>query len=111
MFCGQFRPLIGGAESRAEKLAKTLLGMGCTVDVLTPRLREEWLSRKIYVGWWFIAFLTGIFIFHDISPAFGGLGVPGTGAACIANDIRPKHEVLDEGRAGILAPVESVDAL
>jgi len=41
MFCSQFRPLIGGAERQAEKLAVTLVGQGATVCILTPRLESE----------------------------------------------------------------------
>ncbi len=38
MFCPQFRPLIGGAERQAEKLALALVAMGCRVTILTPQL-------------------------------------------------------------------------
>jgi phosphatidylinositol alpha-mannosyltransferase len=52
-----------------------------------------------------------------VQPSFGeGMsnalleGMAG-GVACIANDIPPNREVLDEGRAGILTPSGDVDAL
>lgn len=38
MFCSQFRPLIGGAERQAEKLAEALVRLGCKVKILTPRI-------------------------------------------------------------------------
>ncbi|MEN8130289.1 MAG: glycosyltransferase family 4 protein [Pseudomonadota bacterium] len=38
MFCPQFRPLIGGAERQAEKLANTLVAAGCRVTLVTPRI-------------------------------------------------------------------------
>lgn len=38
MFCPQFRPIVGGAERQAEKLAKALAHKGVRVTVLTPRL-------------------------------------------------------------------------
>src|SRR5262245_35608712 len=38
MFCPQFRPLVGGAERQAEKLAAALVETGCRVTILTPRL-------------------------------------------------------------------------
>ena len=33
------------------------------------------------------------------------------GLPCIANDIPPNREVLDDGKAGVLVPVENCDAL
>jgi glycosyltransferase involved in cell wall biosynthesis len=41
MFCPQFRPLVGGAERQAEKLARALARKGVNVTVLTPRLAPE----------------------------------------------------------------------
>ena len=38
MFCPQFRPLVGGAERQAEKLAEALVRIGCRVVILTPRI-------------------------------------------------------------------------
>lgn len=38
MFCPQYRPLIGGAERQAEKLASALALKGVRVTVLTPQL-------------------------------------------------------------------------
>lgn len=37
MFCPQFRPVVGGAERQAEKLAVALAEAGCRVTILTPR--------------------------------------------------------------------------
>lgn len=36
MFCTQFRPMVGGAERQAEKLARALVRQGHKVTVLTP---------------------------------------------------------------------------
>lgn len=41
MFCPQFRPLIGGAERQAEKLAAALVEAGCRVTILTPRIDPD----------------------------------------------------------------------
>ena len=41
MFCPQFRPLVGGAERQAEKLAVALTQAGCRVTILTPRLDPD----------------------------------------------------------------------
>ena len=41
MFCPQFRPLVGGAERQAEKLALALAETGCRVHILTPRIDSE----------------------------------------------------------------------
>ena len=38
MFCPQFRPLVGGAERQAEKLAAALNEEGCHVTILTPHI-------------------------------------------------------------------------
>ncbi len=41
MLCPQFRPLIGGAERQAEKLAAVLVTLGCCVTILTPRIDPD----------------------------------------------------------------------
>ena len=41
MFCPQFRPVVGGAERQAEKLAAALAEAGCRVTILTPRLDPD----------------------------------------------------------------------
>lgn len=46
MLCPQFRPLVGGAERQAEKLARALAGRGLRVSVLTPRLVQESASHE-----------------------------------------------------------------
>lgn len=46
MFCPQFRPIVGGAERQAEKLAKALVKRGLRVVVLTPRLVNDTLGRE-----------------------------------------------------------------
>lgn len=46
MFCPQFRPLIGGAERQAEKLAVALVAAGCWVKILTPRIDPDSPERE-----------------------------------------------------------------
>jgi len=41
MFSPQFRPVVGGAERQAEKLAVALAAVGCRVTILTPRLEPD----------------------------------------------------------------------
>jgi glycosyltransferase involved in cell wall biosynthesis len=41
MFCSQFRPLVGGAERQAEKLAKALVKYGINIKILTPKINSE----------------------------------------------------------------------
>jgi glycosyltransferase involved in cell wall biosynthesis len=41
MFCPQFRPVIGGSERQAEKLAVALAETGCRITILTPRIDPE----------------------------------------------------------------------
>jgi len=45
MFCGQFRPLIGGAERQTEELANALALAGCQVTIVT--LRRDTASPDI----------------------------------------------------------------
>jgi glycosyltransferase involved in cell wall biosynthesis len=40
-FCSHFRPLIGGAERQAEKLAAALAARGCHVRIFTPRVDPD----------------------------------------------------------------------
>ncbi|MEB2345948.1 MAG: glycosyltransferase family 4 protein [Deltaproteobacteria bacterium] len=74
MFCSQFRPVIGGAERQAELLARTLIGQGCHVEVLTVQqdpahpLLEDAEGLRIHR-----------FPMTDLTkrfPGVGGLGVP-----------------------------------
>ena len=41
MFCPQFRPVVGGAERQAEKLAYALVAAGCRVTIVTPRIDPD----------------------------------------------------------------------
>lgn len=41
MFCPQFRPVVGGAERQAEKLAIALVAAGCQVTIVTPRIDHD----------------------------------------------------------------------
>ncbi|HEX4885442.1 MAG TPA: glycosyltransferase family 4 protein [Casimicrobiaceae bacterium] len=50
MFCPQFRPIVGGAERQAEKLARALAGIGWSVRILTPRMDPDSPSREEAAG-------------------------------------------------------------
>ncbi len=50
MFCPQFRPVIGGAERQAEKLAHALVEAGCRVTILTPRIDPDSPNREVASG-------------------------------------------------------------
>ena len=50
MFCPQFRPMVGGAERQAEKLAAALAEAGCRVTILTPRLDPDSPDREAING-------------------------------------------------------------
>ncbi len=43
MFCPQFRPIVGGTERQAEKLARALATKGIQVRILTPRFSSDTL--------------------------------------------------------------------
>lgn len=46
MFCPQFRPIVGGSERQAEKLAAALVETGCRVTILTPRIDPNSPDRE-----------------------------------------------------------------
>jgi L-malate glycosyltransferase len=46
MFCPQFRPVVGGAQRQADKLAAALVKAGCRVTILTPRLDPDSPDRE-----------------------------------------------------------------
>jgi glycosyltransferase involved in cell wall biosynthesis len=46
MFCPQFRPLVGGVERQAEKLAVVLVAAGCRVKIITPRVDPDSPDRE-----------------------------------------------------------------
>lgn len=50
MFCPQYKPLVGGAERQAEKLAKTLVRKGIVVNILTPKLTATAPGHEIDQG-------------------------------------------------------------
>jgi L-malate glycosyltransferase len=50
MFCPQYRPLIGGAERQAERLATALVASGCRVTILTPRIDPDSPDREVVHG-------------------------------------------------------------
>jgi glycosyltransferase involved in cell wall biosynthesis len=50
MFCPQFRPLVGGTERQAEKLAVSLVQTGCRVTILTPRIDPDSPDREEVKG-------------------------------------------------------------
>jgi L-malate glycosyltransferase len=53
MLCPNFgpeRPLVGGAERQAEKLALALVARGCRVEVVTARDDPAWPAREVVNG-------------------------------------------------------------
>ncbi len=50
MFCPQFRPVIGGTERQAEKLAAALVKSGCPVTIVTPRFDSHSPDREMIDG-------------------------------------------------------------
>jgi glycosyltransferase involved in cell wall biosynthesis len=50
MFCAQFRPIIGGAERQAEKLAIALASSGCRVSIVTPRCEPDSPDVEVVQG-------------------------------------------------------------
>ena len=50
MFCPQFRPVVGGAERQAEKLARALVALGCQVTILTPRTDPDSPAVEVSEG-------------------------------------------------------------
>jgi glycosyltransferase involved in cell wall biosynthesis len=50
MFCPQFRPVVGGAERQAEKLAIALVAAGCQVTIVTPRIDTASPEREEHGG-------------------------------------------------------------
>jgi glycosyltransferase involved in cell wall biosynthesis len=74
MFCGYFRPVIGGAERQAELLARALLRKGLDVEVLTPRRDPSWPEHEIADGLPIRRFaLTDLCLQYRGVP---GLGIP-----------------------------------
>lgn len=75
MFCGQFWPLIGGAERQAEKLARALIQRGCHVEFLTPQLESDWPLKENLSG-----LIVNRFPYKNLTKntKFRGLGVPNT---------------------------------
>jgi len=50
MLCVHFRPVVGGAERQAERLAHALLRRGCHVEVLTSWIDPDWPERESHEG-------------------------------------------------------------
>jgi len=50
MFCPQFRPVVGGAERQAEKLAIALVKKGLRVTIVTPRIDPDSPDVEEYHG-------------------------------------------------------------
>ena len=50
MVCPQFRPLVGGYERAAERLAIALVERGHTVDVVTDRIDPRWPAEEWIEG-------------------------------------------------------------
>lgn len=70
MFCPQFRPVVGGAERQAEKLATALVKDGCRVTILTLRFDTESPDREEVNG-----VLIERFPFDDLSRRYPFPGV------------------------------------
>lgn len=75
MFCGNFWPLIGGAERQAEKLARALIKRGCHVEILTPQLESNWPLEENLGG-----LIVHRFPYTNLTKGLKirGLGVPNT---------------------------------
>lgn len=73
MFCPQYRPLVGGAERQAEKLACALVRKGMTVTILTPRVDPISVEVENVGG-----VVIRRFVLHDLSRrwALPGIGFP-----------------------------------
>lgn len=50
MVCPQYRPLVGGYERAAERLAAELHARGCAVEVVTERRDRAWPAHEITDG-------------------------------------------------------------
>ena len=50
MFCPQFRPVVGGAERQAERLARALSAADCQVTILTPLLDPDSPAVEVVEG-------------------------------------------------------------
>lgn len=72
MFCPQFRPIVGGAERQAEKLAKALVMRGLRVTVLTPRFVSDTPEYEDADGVMIYRF--PLFDLHRRLPRLRGLG-------------------------------------
>lgn len=70
MFCPQFRPVVGGAERQAEKLAAALVQRGCRVTILTPRIDPDSPDREVANGVTIVRFP-----FTDLARRFPVSGV------------------------------------
>lgn len=70
MFCPQFRPVVGGAERQAEKLAIALIKLGCNVTILTPRLDNKSPEKEVVEG-----LIINRFNFIDLSRKYPYPGV------------------------------------
>ena len=72
MFCPQFRPLVGGAERQAEKLAKTLIAKGIRVKIITPRYSVDVSEHEYEEGLEIYRF--SLFDLNRIFPGLRGIG-------------------------------------
>lgn len=70
MFSPQFRPIVGGAERQAEKLAVALVRAGCRVTIVTPRIDGSSPETEVVNG-----VMIRRFPLHDLSHRYPIHGV------------------------------------
>jgi glycosyltransferase involved in cell wall biosynthesis len=76
MFCPQFRPVVGGAERQAEKLAIALVAAGCQVTIVTPRIDRASPERELRAGVAILRFRLMDLSRHCSLPGIALLNVP-----------------------------------
>jgi glycosyltransferase involved in cell wall biosynthesis len=76
MFCPQFRPVIGGAERQAEKLAIALVAAGCRVTIVTPRIDRGSPEREEHAGVSIVRFPLADLSRHCPLPGVALLNIP-----------------------------------
>jgi glycosyltransferase involved in cell wall biosynthesis len=97
MFCPNFRPVVGGAERQAERLATVLATEGCRVRVLTPRHGATSLAFEALNG-----FEVRRFDFVDLAKKYPK--IPMVGVVNLANLVRSM-------RRAVRAHIDTFDVL
>ncbi len=105
MFCGHFRPVVGGAERQAEILARALLRQGCSVEVLTPRYEAEWPEREDADGLAIRRF--PLFDVNRRFPRLRGMGLPNLalGRRDVRRAVRSHVPQFDLLHAHVASPI------